>query len=68
MSDYWHKAYVCPFWEAAGKRTIRCEDGCVLCFPESRDTADYIGRYCASYEYGKCSIAEAKTRYFDRQG
>lgn len=33
MSDYWHRAYICPFWAAAGKKTIKCEDGCMLCFP-----------------------------------
>ena len=49
MSDYWHRAYICPFWEAAGKKTIKCEDGCMLCFRESCDTAEYISRYCASY-------------------
>ena len=54
MSDYWHRAYICPFWEAAGKKTIKCEDGCMLCFRESCDTAEYISRYCASYDYRKC--------------
>lgn len=67
MSDYWHRAYICPFWEAAGKKTIKCEDGCMLCFRESCDTEEYISRYCASYDYRKCSIAAAKLRYFDRQ-
>ena len=50
MSDYWHRAYICPFWAAAGKKTIKCEDGCMLCFRESCDTAEYISRYCASYD------------------
>lgn len=27
MSDYWHKEYICPFWQAAGKKSIRCEGG-----------------------------------------
>ena len=66
-SDYWHRAYICPFWAAAGKKTIKCEDGCMLCFRESCDTAEYISRYCASYDYRKCSVAAAKLRYFDRQ-
>ena len=28
MSDYWHKEYICPFWQAAGKKSIRCEGEC----------------------------------------
>ena len=43
-SDYWHREYICPFWQAAGKKTIRCEGECVLAFPERRETSDYITR------------------------
>lgn len=51
MSDYWHKEYICPFWQAAGKKSIRCEGECVIVFPERRETAEYIARYCASFDY-----------------
>ena len=65
-SDYWHREYICPFWQAAGKKTIRCEGECVLAFPERRETSDYIARYCASFDYVRCSIAAAKLRYYER--
>lgn len=65
-SDYWHREYICPFWQAAGKKTIRCEGECVLAFPERRETSDYITRYCASFDYVRCSIAAAKLRYYER--
>lgn len=45
---------------------IRCEGECVLAFPERRETSDYITRYCASFDYVRCSIAAAKLRYYER--
>lgn len=65
-SDYWHSNYICPFWQSAGKKTIRCEGDCVIVFPERAETADYIGRYCASFDYPQCSIAGAKIRHYEK--
>lgn len=66
MTDYWHRNYICPFWEGSESKKIRCEGGCRLLFPESAETADYIGRYCASFDYARCTLAAAKLRYYDR--
>ena len=66
MSDYWHKEYICPFWQAAGKKSIRCEGECVIVLPERRETAEYIARYCASFDYPNCSIAGAKIRHYEK--
>lgn len=68
MSDYWHRAYICPFWLAAGKKSIRCEGECVITFSEKGETREYIDRYCASFDYGKCTIAMAKNRHYDQKG
>lgn len=66
MTDYWHRNYICPFLEGTGEKQVRCEGGCCLRFPENAETADYIGRYCASFDYTQCSLAAAKIRYYDR--
>ena len=67
MSDYWHRASIFTFRAAAGNKTIKCEDGCLLCFRESADPAECSHRYCASYDDRKFIVAAAKLRYFDRQ-
>lgn len=57
MSDYWHADYKCPFFEAAGKRSIRCEGGSVVAFRTREGVREYIGRHCATMKYEGCSIA-----------
>lgn len=55
-----------PILAGSREKTIRCEGECVLAFPERRETSDYITRYCASFDYVRCSIAAAKLRYYER--
>ena len=66
-SDYWHREYICPFWQAAGKKTIRCEGECVLAFPERRETNLLLQLLHGLISRFPChGIAAAKLRYYER--
>lgn len=66
-------AYKCPFFsgdqQSRDGRTfwVRCEGGSCVKLPSRADAADYVRRYCGSYEWRRCSIASAMAARYERE-
>ncbi len=66
MPQYSNKTWVCPFYQWSKKEDIYCEGG-VLKFPDWQAMSDYADKYCASFGYEGCGIAQALTEFYERE-
>lgn len=51
------KKWICPYYKWDSEKFVSCDGGRV-CLP-SRDKANrYMNKYCASYDWEHCSLAQ----------
>ena len=65
MGDYTKKIFVCPFYTSNAKGVVRCEGGNIS-FPDRELSREYFDSFCASYEWGRCSIAKALVNFYEK--
>jgi hypothetical protein len=65
--DYWHKAWVCPYFRWDEKLKMGCECG-RLVFPDRKSAVTYMEKFCADEDHGwkGCSIAKMTNDYYER--
>lgn len=68
--DYWHKAWICPFFRWDDRLKVVCEGGSRVTFPDQRGAKRFIEAYCANEAGGwkRCCIAAALTEYYENGG
>jgi hypothetical protein len=64
---YSHKTWRCPYFRYDEKRSVHCEGGTVIRFPDRRSIQDYTTAFCAAYNYGECTVAKALNNYYERK-
>ncbi len=51
------KKWICPYYKYDAEKFVSCDGGRVCLF--TRDHANrYMDKYCASYNWEKCSLAQ----------
>lgn len=64
--SYWHRFCICPYYSYDEKLAVHCEAGKIK-FKGDVAITDYMDKYCASYEYEKCSLAKFLEEYYRRK-
>ena len=63
--DYWHKDWKCPFYKYNEQRKVCCEGGCRVQFMDKSSAGRYMSRYCASFRYADCTIAQSRIEIYE---
>lgn len=66
MGSYSNKYWTCPFYGSSKKLCINCEGG-RLQFGTWRDCSEYADKYCASYGWRNCTVAQQLLRKYERE-
>ena len=67
MSDYWHRAYICPFWAAMAKRRSSAKIVARSASGRAATRQSTSAGIAQAMITGSANVAAAKPRYFDRQ-
>lgn len=62
--SYSRKIFICPYYQTNARDYVTCEGGKIKMDREM--IRKYEDRYCASYDWEKCSIAMILTEAFER--
>lgn len=60
-----NRIWICPYYSWDKPRTVYCEGG-VLRFHDDGQLQEYAGRFCASYDWHRCTVARSLEGYYDR--
>lgn len=66
MGSYSNKYWTCPFYGSSKKLCINCEGG-RLHFGTWRDCSEYADKYCASYGWQNCTVAQQLLRKYEME-
>lgn len=66
MGSYSNKTWTCPFYGSSKKLSMNCEGG-RLHFSSWADCSEYADRYCASYNWRNCTVAQQLLRKYERE-
>lgn len=66
MRYHRNKIWVCPYFQKAQGPRMYCEGGCVQ-FPAQELNEAYFARFCTSYNWEQCGLAQALTEYYNRK-
>ena len=65
--DYWHLAWVCPFYKWSDKARVFCEGGTAVTFANVETIKTYMVRYCAGHDWKRCTIARALLEQYEKE-
>jgi len=65
MSDYYRFYWMCPYYRANEKKTVRCEGGRIA-LPGAAAAEEYFRTYCSDLNgWRRCTVARAITRHYE---
>ncbi len=68
MARIAQRTWVCPFYKFSEGLCVHCEGGGRAVFPDLAAEEEYVGQYCGSYGWERCSLAANRVRYYERTG
>lgn len=66
LMGYSHRAFICPYFQYDIKLGVKCEGGKIN-FKDRDHALGYENKYCGSYDWKHCSVAQALNIYYEEQ-
>lgn len=64
--SYSNRVWICPYYLSDRRDRMCCEAGEVK-LPDRIATLDYMERYCSSYDWEDCTLAQALGGFYERE-
>ena len=56
---------ICPYYQKEEKNTLKCEI-CKIRFKDKKMRADFLKKYCTSFDYKSCTLCIETDKYYER--
>lgn len=64
---YSKRLFICPYYVRDYRNRMSCEGG-VVQIADAPATVRYMDRYCASYDWERCTLAQALNDFYEGDG